>query len=231
MLSIYVKEKDRIYPLFALITSTLFFIIGLFLVKEKWFPFYLLGIIILLAFFGFHRVILKVLKIVIPISIIITLLALIGTTPTNAIQNGLRTLLLGISSIISLSIEPVDLVRNLNQLKFPRLLSLGILITLRFLGVINEEMKRIRVAMKTRGASDNIFNPQVFYRAFLIPLFMRIISISDMLSVSLDTRGFKTEGNHTVYKELRINLKSIVFFVFSIIMIALSVILKIGKVI
>ncbi len=231
MLSIYINEKNRIYPLFALIVSTLFFIVGLFFVKEVWFPAYLAVIIIFLAIFGYHKVILMVLKIMLPISIVVSLLALLGTNVTNAIQNGLRTLLLGIAAIISLSIEPVDLVRNLNKLKVPRLLTLGILITLRFLGVINEEMRRIRIAMKTRGVSDNIFNPKVFYRAFLIPLFMRIISISDMLSVSLDTRGFKTSGEGTVYKEISIDYKSIAFLIFSIIIMIVAIYLAVWKVI
>ncbi len=222
MLSMYIKDKDRIYPLFSLIISTLFFVIGLFFVKETWFVFYMLAIILVLIGFGFHKSLFKVSLLIIPLSVIVYLLALIGTTHINALQNSYRTLLLGLSSVISLSIEPVDLVRNLNALKVPRLLNLGLLISLRFIGVIAEEMKRIRIAMQTRGVNNNYLNPKVIYRAFFIPLIMRVISISDILAVSLDTRGFKSSAEHSNYKEVKIGLRSILFFIISTLIIVFS---------
>lgn len=216
MLSEYVREEHRIYPLFSLISATLLFILGLFFVKETWFLYYISAIILLLIAFGFHQSLIRVLLIILPISIIVFLLALIGTSTQHALENTYRAILLGLSSVITLSIEPVDLVRNLNQIKVPRLLSLGLLISLRFIGVIAEEMKRIRVAMKTRGVSSNLLNPKVLYRAFFIPLIMRVISISDILAVSLDTRGFKSDSEHSNYKDVRVNLRSILFFILSI---------------
>ncbi len=228
MLSLYVKEKDRIYPLFALIISTLFFVMGLFFVKETWFLYYILSILCVLLLFGFHQSLLRVTVLILPFSILIYLLALLGTSHINALQNAYRVLLLGLASVISLSIEPVDLIRNLNQIKVPRLLSLGLLISLRFIGVIAEEMKRIRIAMKTRGVSNNYLNPVVLYRAFFIPLIMRVISISDILAISLDTRGFKSESEHSNYKELTITLKSILFFIISLIIMISALYLRFG---
>ncbi len=222
MLSIYVKDKDRIYPLFSLIISTLFFIVGLFFVKEPWFVFYMLAIVLVLIGFGFYKSLFKVSLLIIPFSVLVYLLALLGTSHINALQNSYRALLLGLASVISLSIEPVDLVRNLNALKVPRLLSLGLLISLRFIGVIAEEMKRIRIAMQTRGVNNNYLNPKVLYRAFFIPLIMRVISISDILAVSLDTRGFKSDAKHSNFKEVTINFKSILFFIVSISILAFA---------
>ncbi len=216
MLSEYVSENKRIYPLFSLISSTLLFVLGLFFVKEAWFLYYISAIILLLLTFGFHQSLLRVLMIIIPVSIVVFLLALLGTSVKNALENAYRGLLLGLAAVISLSIEPVDLVRNLNQMKVPRLLSLGLLICLRFIGVIAEEMKRIRVAMKTRGVNNNLLNPKVMYRAFFIPLIMRVISISDILAISLDTRGFKSDSDHSNYKDVTIDLRSILFFILSI---------------
>ncbi len=222
MLSMYVKDKDRIYPLFSLVISTLFFVVGLFFVKETWFVFYMLAIVFVLLGFGFQKSLLKVSILILPIAVIVYLLALIGTSHINALQNSYRALLLGLASVISLSIEPVDLVRNLNALKVPRLLSLGLLISLRFIGVIAEEMQRIRIAMKTRGINNNYLNPKVIYRAFFIPLIMRVISISDILAISLDTRGFKSDAKHSNYKEVKVSLRSIIFFIISILIIAFS---------
>lgn len=222
MLSLYIKEENRIYPLFSLIISSMFFIMGLFFVKEPWFLLYLAGIVLVLLSFGFYRSLAKVALLIIPVSLVVYLLARLGTTHTNALQNAYRTLLLGLSAVISLSIEPVDLVRNLNSLKVPRLLSLALLITLRFMGVISEEMNRIRIAMKTRGVGSNILNPKVAYRAFCIPLIIRVISISDILAVSLDTRGFKSDEKHSNYKDVRLGARSILFAIVSLVLIGVA---------
>lgn len=229
MLSLYIKEKDRIYPLLSLIISSMFFIMGLFFVKEPWFLLYLAGIVLVLLGFGFHKSLARVSLLIIPISIVVYLLARLGTSHINSLQNAYRTLLLGLSAVISLSIEPVDLVRNLNQLKVPRLLSLALLITLRFMGVISEEMTRIRIAMKTRGVNNNILNPKVAYRAFCIPLIIRVISISDILAISLDTRGFKSDQQHSNYKDVRLGARSILFTVVSLALIGAAIYLHFFK--
>lgn len=222
MLSLYVKDKDRIYPLISLLIGSLFFIMGLFFVKEAWFLYYLGSIVITLLCFGFYRPLLRVALLIVPISLFVYLLTRLGTNHGNALQNAYRTLLLGLSAVITLSIEPVDLVRNLNGLKIPRIISLALLITLRFMGVISEEIKRIRIAMKTRGVNSNFYHPKVAYRAFLIPLIMRVISISDILSISLDTRGFKRDGAHSNYKDIKVRKNSLLFLLLSTLILGIS---------
>ena len=65
--------------------------------------------------------------------------------------------------------------------------------------------------MKTRGAGS-ILSPKIFYRAFLVPFVMRLVNISDTLSLSVETRGFSLEkAQYTVYKKERIYLSDIVF--------------------
>ena len=65
--------------------------------------------------------------------------------------------------------------------------------------------------MKTRGAG-NVFNPKIFYRAFLVPLVMRLVNISDTLSLSVETRGFSLGGEpYTIYKREKIAAKDILF--------------------
>ena len=55
-------------------------------------------------------------------------------------------------------------------------------------------------------------NPKIFYRAFLVPFVMRLVNISDTLSLSVETRGFSLEKvPYTVYKkgsrEIAVNKK------------------------
>ena len=56
-----------------------------------------------------------------------------------------------------------------------------------------------------------MFSLQIFYRAFLIPLIMRLVNISDTLALSVETRGFTAQGEHTVYKTVKLSARDIIF--------------------
>ncbi len=65
--------------------------------------------------------------------------------------------------------------------------------------------------MKTRGAGS-ILNPKILYRAFLVPFVMRLVNISDTLSLSVETRGFSLEKTpYTVYKKEIVCLSDVLF--------------------
>ena len=68
------------------------------------------------------------------------------------------------------------------------------------------EVKIIREAMRTRGA-NSIFAPAVLYRSFVIPLVLRLVNISDTLSLSVETRGFTfSKEPYTIYRPPRFSL-------------------------
>lgn len=210
----YLKEKRKLYPLEALLVSLFITIFGLLLVKNKNTIYFILGVWLLNFFFVSIK---NSLKILIPLLIIGGSFTLISYY-TNfkdieiAKQTALRFLVIFIASIPSLSIEPIRLSRNLNKLKFPRKLTLGILIVFSFSPYLKKEIKRVRCAMKTRGIV-NILNPFVFYRAFLIPFVTRLLDISDTLSLSIETRGFSNKEKHSIYKNIKFNLIDLIYLV------------------
>ena len=123
-----------------------------------------------------------------------------------------RFLILGICSIPLLSIPPANLARAMNQLKVPRSLTLGMLITIRFIPILFGEIFQIRDAMQSRGVNVWVYTPKMFYRAFLVPLIMRCVNISDILSLSVETRAFDTDSKEsTVYKPVIFKMKDIIF--------------------
>lgn len=125
-----------------------------------------------------------------------------------------RFLLLGICSVPLLSIPPADLARALNQLKVPRTLTLGMLITIRFIPILFGEIFQIRDAMRSRGVNVWFYTPKTFYRAFLVPLIMRCVNISETLSLSVETRAFDTESKEAaVYKPVTFKTRDIIFIV------------------
>ena len=126
-----------------------------------------------------------------------------------AMVNRLGAVFLAIA--LGMSIQPIDMTRNLSTLKAPRGLTLGMLIATSFPPVLRAEKQRVREAMKTRGAGS-VFNPKIFYRAFLVPLVMRLVNISDTLSLSVETRGFSLEKTpYTVYKKETVCISDVLF--------------------
>ena len=124
-----------------------------------------------------------------------------------------RILAVSVALIPGLALKPMLLVRNLSGLRAPRMLTLGMMIALGFFPLLRKETQRIREAMKTRGAG-NALNPKIFHRAFLVPLVVRLVNISDTLALSVETRGFSADDkNYTVYRDVKFAVKDAAFAV------------------
>lgn len=203
-------KKSQVYPLLGILISVFIVVFGLVMAKNIKCLYFLGGLYAVFLLFGMWRACLKVL----PLGIILTAV-FAGLTywinknieSTYAMAN--RLLAITVACIPGLSIRPVDLTRNLNQLHMPRSVTLGMMIVLSFMPLLKLEMWQIREAMKTRGV-PSVFHPKVFYRAFLIPLIMRLVNISDTLSLSVETRGFSlSRKDITVYKRVKFKVKDI----------------------
>lgn len=222
-------EKDKaIYPLFAILVSILVLFCGFFFVGEDWFLLYSLGVLVLFIAFGYFKVALKVLAITLAMSVFVSLLALIGAPIEKALENGYRFSLIGLSAIITLSIAPIDLVRSLNSLKFPGHITLGLLISIRFTQLISIEYSRIKIAMKTRGVTLKNKPFSVIHRAILIPLISRILSISDVLAASLETRGYEIGAETSAYVDIRPKKRDYAFLFISLAGISIAILIKCG---
>ncbi len=57
-----------------------------------------------------------------------------------------------LSIALGMSMEPIDMTRNLSTLRVPRGITLGMLIATSFPPVLRAEKQRVREAMQTRGA-------------------------------------------------------------------------------
>lgn len=218
-------SKSKIHPIIGIILAIYIMIFSLVRSYDFNTLYFLLAIYTLFIIFGMYKQALMV----IPFSAI-TILIFAGLTylinknieSTYAMAN--RLLGLSIAIIPGMSISSVDLTRSLNQLRVPRSITLGMMICLSFIPLLNLEVKHIKEAMKTRGVTS-IINPFVFYRAFLIPLTMRIVNISDTLALSVEARGFAMKNkNYTVYKRVKIKPRDVII---PIAIIALSVVVVI----
>ncbi len=133
-----------------------------------------------------------------------------------------RCLVIGVCIVPLLAVPPALLTRCLNQLRFPRAVTLGMLVTVRFIPTVWGEVSQIRAAMRTRGIDTRLnsiawYRPSNLYRAFLIPLVMRAVNISDTLALSVETRAFDTgERDASVYHPVRFTRRDALFVLMTV---------------
>lgn len=202
-----------IYPIISVLVASFIFFYGLFLAKDITIVYFLLALTVIYIIFGFGKVLLKAVPMFFIIGSVIGGLSILTSgNQMSGIQTLGRVMLLAYSSVIMVSMSPINLTRNLVQLGVPRILTLGMLATIRFIPILISEVKQIREAMKTRGVKVSIKNPTLFYRAFLIPLLMRMISMSDIMAVSMETRGFSLKDkSKVVYRPVVFRIRDAIF--------------------
>ena len=196
-----ISTKTKIYPILAIITALFILVFGLVMAKNIKIFYFVGGIFVLLAIIGCYKQCIKMLPIMLIGGVIFGGISFLARHDVGAANTmGVRIIIICIAIIPGMSVAPVDLTRNLNQIKVPRAITLGMLIALNFVPLLRIEIIRVGEAMKTRGAGS-FLNPKVLYRAFLIPFVSRLVNISDTLSLSVETRGFTLDNNQmTVYK-------------------------------
>lgn len=208
------KVKNPVYPVLSVISAVVILVVGLVTAKTAASTFFAAGVWLLFLAFGYWKSCLAVLPFALIMSAIfcgITYALSKDAVSTFAAAN--RILAVSVALIPGLALEPMLLVRNLSRLRAPRMLTLGMMIALGFFPLLRKETQRIREAMKTRGAG-NALNPKIFHRAFLVPLVVRLVNISDTLALSVETRGFSADDkNYTVYRDVKFAVKDAAFAV------------------
>lgn len=198
----YIPQK-RIYPLLALVSTICIFFCGLVFVRSAVVVPYIILIAVTYVAFGLGKNLGVMAMMFIPLALVSTLLSLTFGSPEQAVQTGLRMFLLGLSAVPTSAMAHIDFTRNINQVGCPKWLSLGMLVSLKFVSLIREEMGHIRMAMKLRGMQYHWYHPNVLYRGFIIPFLVRLMSISDMLTLSLETRAYSLQNKEvTSFKKI-----------------------------
>ncbi len=217
--------RRQLYPLIGILSAVVIMVFGLITAKSVSCLPYLAAVWLLLLVFGYRRACLAIIP---AAAFLCAFLAgityAVSRDASSALAAVNRILAVCIAVIPGLGMQPVNLVRNFSALKMPRMLTLGMMITINFFPLLGLEVSRVREAMKTRGAGS-LMRPQVFYRAFLLPLVVRLVNISDTLSLSVETRGFSTEkdAEYSVYKTVRLHPLDIVYFAAVLILSVLAV--------
>lgn len=203
--------RNPIYPLAGMAACVYIIIFGLLSAKSWQCLVFLGGVWLLFVLFGYWKAALAVLPVAAAMSLFLAGLTWLISRDIQATMAAVnRILALCVGVIPGLALPPVKLVRNCSSLKVPRMITLGMMITLNFFPLLGDEVRKVREAMKTRGAGS-FLSPGIFYRAFLIPLIVRIVNISDTLALSVETRGFSAQDAYTVYKTVSLKARDVIF--------------------
>ena len=207
--------KQNLYPILALFSSIFIIVFGLVMARTYACSLFLIAAFVWLLFFGCYKAAFRALVLYVVFGGIFACIAYFsaGKDSMSALAMANRFGAVFLAVVPGISIEAVRMTRNLSQLRTPRAITLGMLIAMSFVPVLKGEIKRVREAMKTRGAGS-ILNPKIFYRAFLIPLVTRLVDISDTLALSVETRGFTLEkAKYTDYKKESICISDFIYLV------------------
>lgn len=207
----YVRRP--LYPIVSILAALLTLIGALALAWSVWGSVFVAAVFMLLCLFGYSSTCLRVLPIILAYLAVFSLIFYLASGGNAVFTWQMANRLAGVAVAVlpGLSMPPVHLTRCLTALGCPRLLTLGMLITTSFVPVLSREIRQVRSAMRTRGVTS-IWDPTAFYRAFLIPLLVRLVNISDTLALSVETRGFVSEGTaYTVYHPVSLRGKDVCF--------------------
>ncbi len=157
-----------------------------------------------------------------------------------ASKMAMRLVFLVIStSLVTLTTTPVSLtdgmeslLRPLKVIRFPvHDMAVIMSIALRFIPSFTEEIDKIMMAQKARGASfdhGNIFKRARSLLPVLIPLFVSAFRRADELALAMDARCYNATEKRTKMKVLKFRLSDLVAFLFSAVFLAVIIMLKCG---
>lgn len=211
------NARSPIYPMLGFMVSILTLVIGLIFLENPNILYFYIGVYFLHIIFGNWRACLAVIPFLIVMASFFGCATYIVAHDLESTLHAVyRSFAVCFAIIPGLSIPTTYFIKNLRQLNLPKSVTLGMLITLNFIPLFRKEMNHIYDAMKTRGVVS-VLNPRVLYRAFLIPLIIRIVNISETLSLSVETRRFTLEKSHTtIYQPITFAPRDLMFILFYI---------------
>lgn len=203
------NAKQPILPLLSMLASVATLVFGLVTAKTEHAYYFYAALFLIYLCLGYWRACLGIIPaLIFTTALFAGITYLTGHNIDSTIYAVNRSFAVCFALIPGLSVSNTLFIRNLQQIKTPRIITLGMMISINFFPLLAKEMRQIREAMKTRGIASAL-NPRVFYRAFIVPLIVRIVNISDTLAVSVETRGFTVDKKTvaTVYNPVRFKIK------------------------
>lgn len=105
---------------------------------------------------------------------------------------------------------------------------IAIAVFFRFVPEFKHRMREIKEAVKIRNLNPSILHPIRSFEVFLVPMIYRGLSISDIITASIITKGIEYPCKKTSYRDLNFKLSDIVFALIFLALLGVSIWLKIS---
>jgi len=122
-------------------------------------------------------------------------------------------------AILTLTINPDDLLQTILSLKFPYKTVLTTTIALRFIPCLLTDLETLQNSIRTRGyqMKEGSFIGHIKQRAILIsPLLSNSLERSIQSAEAMESRGFGSQGKKTFYKNIQTTAADYFFILLSI---------------
>jgi energy-coupling factor transport system permease protein len=164
----------------------------------------------------------------------------------QGLENGVRfvvriILLVLLASVLTLTTKPLELASGLEKILTPlskinvpvEQFSLMIVIAIRFIPTILQELDRILLAQKARGYDMSTLPllKRIFaYIPILIPLLFTTLQRAEQLTYAIDARAYGNGKGRTQYKQLKVQQIDYIVGIFAFLFVLTMILIKIGGV-
>lgn len=190
-----------LHPLLSVACAVVALTFGLLLRDVTTLLPFVAGLALLFIIVGYGALLARAALVVVPLAALIgALAAMFGGGITGGLMTFGRISLLGLTTALAWTIDPTQLARALRQIGAPPIVAIGLLITVRSIPTLVGEAMRIRDAMQVRGLSLQRTPLRILYRALVVPLLIRVLTLAESLALALETRAFTGDPHTTVYR-------------------------------
>ena len=106
-----------------------------------------------------------------------------------------------------------ELMQAFRSIKFPVSITIGIAVFFRFLPEFISRMKDIKDGARIRGFNFSLFHPVRSFELFAVPLMVRALSVGDIISCSIITKGIEADCEKTVYMDMPFTFRDLLVII------------------
>lgn len=195
-----------LHPLLSVACAVVALTFGLLLRDVTTLLPFVAGLALLFVIVDYGALLARAALVIVPLAALIgALAALFGGNVSSGLMTFGRISLLGLTTALAWTIDPTQLARALRQAGAPPIVAIGLLITVRAIPTLVGEAMRIRDAMQVRGLALRRTPLRVLYRALVVPLLIRVLTLAESLALALETRAFTGDPRATVYRPVTLH--------------------------
>lgn len=105
-----------------------------------------------------------------------------------------------------------EIMAALEKLRLPKIISVALLVTIRYISTFSKEFRIIKSSMQIRGVNFSLLHPLRTFEYLLVPQLFRCETLSSELTIASLTKGLTSPGRKTSFYERKLGWRDICVF-------------------